>query len=377
MNRPIPLVNILHLYLWLHEICLFSNCPLTFNCLYFPQYLNISRFIKNMIEMIERKKIELLVLNNLVWFILIGFFLFMGFIIPRGWFTLENIDLILYVSAPLSILAFGAAIIFISGVLDISLAENVGFTAVITGLVMARWATGLPGFVGIIIIVAFGTFLGMINGFFVGKMKLSPILVTISTLLIYMWMTRFFMSRSIDGSELPGILLYPGSATLFGFLRVAIIIFIVIFLLLHFVMNHTSFGNKIYAVGGNPSSAEMLGINVGKTYFWAYTIGGALAGVAALIWVGFVGAIPATLADRRIFEIFAAVFIGGIGIHGGRGSLMGVLGGVLLLATISAGLAMLAVDPELREALTGVVLIAAVIVNKTRERLIDRILMPQ
>ncbi|MBA7604429.1 Fructose import permease protein FrcC [subsurface metagenome] len=330
-----------------------------------------------MITMVERKKIELLVLNNLVWFILIGFFLFIGLFIPMGWFTLENIDIILYVSAPLSIVVFGAAIIIISGALDISLAQNVGFAAVITGLMVARWTTGLPGFVSIILIISVGTFLGMINGFFVGKFKLSPILVTISTYLIYMWMTRFFMTRTIDGSELPGILLYPGSAILFGFLRVAIIIFIVIFLLIYFIMNHTSFGNRIYAVGGNPSSARMLGISVGRTQFWAFTIGGALAGIAALIWVGFVGAIPSTLADGRIFQIFAAVFIGGVSMSGGRGNLLGVLGGVLLLSTIGGGLTMLAVDPRLRQAFMGVVLLIAIIINKTRERLIDRILMPR
>lgn len=326
--------------------------------------------------MIEQKKIQLFVLNNLVWFILIGFFLVMGFFIPRGWFTLTNIDLIIYVSIPLAIVAFAEAIVIIAGCIDVSLTEIVGFAAVLMGVTMVHWITGLHGFVSIIMIVGLATLLGMINGFFVGKVKLSPILVTIATYLIYMWMTRFFMTRTIDGSELSSIVFYPGSGVLFGFLRFPILILIGVFLSVYILMNYTSFGNRVYAVGGNPASAEMLGISVGKTRFWVYTLAGTLGGLAALIWVGFVGCIPPTLADGRIFLIFAAVFIGGVSMSGGRGSLVGVLGGVLLLSTVSAGSTMLAVDPKLREALMGVVMLIAIIINKTRERLIDKILLP-
>jgi ribose/xylose/arabinose/galactoside ABC-type transport system permease subunit len=332
--------------------------------------------MKKMNAMIKRKKIELFVLNNLVWFILVGFFLVMGFFLPMGWFTLTNIDLIIFVSAPLAIVAFAEAIVIISGGIDVSLTEIVGFAAVLMGIMMVHWTTGLPGFVSIIMLVGLGTFLGMINGFFVGKVKLSPILVTIATYLIYMWMTRFFMTGTIQGSQLPSILLYPGSGVLFGFLRVPILILIGAFLLLYIFMNYTSFGNRIYAVGGNPASAEMLGISVGRTHFWVYALAGTLGGLAALVWIGFVGSIPPTLADGRIFLVFAAVFVGGVSMAGGRGSLLGVLGGVLLLSTISAGLTMLAVDPMLREALMGVVMLIAIGINKTRERLIDRILLP-
>lgn len=326
--------------------------------------------------MIKLKEIELFLLNNLVWFIVIGFFLVMGFFIPRGWFTLRNIDLILYVSTPLAIVAFAEAIVVISGGIDISLTEIVGFAGVLMGVTMVHWTTGLPGFVSIIMVVGLGTLLGMINGFFVGKVKLSPILVTIATYLVYMWITRFFMTRTIDGSELPSILLYPGSGILFGFLRFPILILIGVFLLHWILINYTSFGNRIFAVGGNPASSEMLGISVGRTYFWVYALAGTLGGLAALIWIGFVGCVPTTLADGRIFMVFAAVFIGGVSMAGGKGSLGGVLGGVLLLSTISAGTTMLAMDPRLREALMGVVMLMAIIINKTRERLIDKILLP-
>ena len=322
-------------------------------------------------------RVELFVLNNLVWFILVGFFLVMGLFIPVGWFTLTNIDLILFVSAPLAVVAFAEAIIIIAGGIDVSLTEIVGLAAVLTGVVIVYHITVLPGFVSILMIAGIGALLGMINGFFIGKTKLSPILVTIATYLIYLWMTRFIMTGTIQSSQLPSILLYPGSGILFGFLRVPILIFVIVFLLLHILMNYTSFGNKIYAVGGNPASSEMLGISVGKTHFWAYTLAGALGGLAALIWIGFVGSIPPTLADGRIFSIFASVFVGGVAMTGGRGSLFGVLGGVLLLSTFSAGLTMLATNPMLREALMGVVMLIAIIINKIRERLIDKILLPK
>jgi len=146
---------------------------------------------------------------------------------------------------------------------------------------------------------------------------------------------------------------------------------------LYFILDHTRFGSHIRAIGGNSDAANMLGINVGNTHFWIFTIAGALAGVAGLLYTGYLKCIPSTIAEGDIFLAFAGAIIGGVSLRGGRGSAIGALGGVLLMGVINAGCTMTAMEPALRGVLNGFILLTAILINKTRANLRDRILMPK
>lgn len=323
--------------------------------------------------MVGVERIKLALVDYMIWLIIAGAFIFFSCTIPR-FLTFKNVLFILYVAAPLGLLVFGEAVCLLGGNMDLSLSENAGFTAMIVGVMLVDWAPWLPGWTGIILMALVGAGLGAVNGFFVGKVKINPFLVTLSTFLIYNWMTYYLRRGAII--KMPGALLIPGGGRIGGvFIAIPILIGMAIFL--YFILDHTRFGSHIRAIGGNSDAANMLGINVGNTHFWIFTIAGALAGVAGLLYTGYLKCIPSTIAEGDIFLAFAGAIIGGVSLRGGRGSAIGALGGVLLMGVINAGCTMTAMEPALRGVLNGFILLAAILINKTRANLRDRILMPK
>ena len=319
------------------------------------------------------QRIKLMLVDYMIWLIIAGIFIFFSCTIPR-FFTFKNILFTLYVVSPLGLLVFGEAVCLLGGNMDLSLSQNAGLTAMIVGVILVDWATWLPGWTGIILMALVGAGLGAVNGFFVGRVKINPFLVTLSTFLMYNWATYYLRRGAIV--KLPGALLIPGGGRIGGvFIAIPILIGMAIFL--YFILDHTRFGSHIRAIGGNSDAANMLGINVGNTHFWIFTIAGALAGTAGLLYTGYLKCIPSTIAEGDIFLAFAGAIIGGISLGGGRGSAIGALGGVILMGIIDAGCTMTAMEPALRGVLNGFILLAAILINKTRANLRDRILMPK
>jgi len=321
--------------------------------------------------MINSEKIKLALVEHMIWVITIGVFIIFSLTIPN-FFTIKNILFLLYAASPLGLLVFGEAIALLSGNMDLSLSENAGLTAMLVGLILVDWAPWLPGWVGIILMVLIGALLGSINGFLMSKLKVSSFLITLPTYLIFDWMTFYLRRQAI--ANVPDALLVLGGGKIGGIFN-SIFVLAGVVIVLYIILNHTRFGSHIRAVGGNSDASRMLGINVGNIYFWIFTFNGALAGISGLLYVGYLKCIPSTIAQGAIFLAFAGSIIGGI--EGGRGSIIGALGGLILMGIIDAGCTMTAMDPALRQVLNGVILFIAILINITRGNLRDRILMPK
>ena len=318
------------------------------------------------------KKFMLLLIEHLIWVLIVFVFLLFSLFI-RNFFTLRNLHYILYMASLLGLLVFAQSITLLSGNMDLSISQNAGLSAILVGVIMVDWMPWLPGWTGIIMILAIGGLLGAFNGFFVGKLKINPFLVTLSTYLMFNWLTYFIRKGAIV--DVPPALIFLGGGKI-GEIYIAIFVLIALCTFLYFVLDHTRFGSYIRAVGGNADSAEMLGIKTGKIKFWVFTIGGLLAGGAGLIYIGYLKTIPSTIAEGDIlFLAFAGSIIGGVSMSGGRGSIFGALGGIILIALIQAGTTMTAMDPTLRGFLNGVILLIAILINKSREMLRDKLLM--
>jgi len=323
--------------------------------------------------MINSQKIKLALVENMIWIIILGVFIIFSLTIPN-FFTIKNILFILYAASPLGLIVFGEAIALLSGNMDLSLSENAGLTAMLVGIILVDWAPWLPGWVGIILMVLIGALLGSINGFFIGKLKINPFLITLSTFLIFNWFTYYLRRGAIV--KFPDDLLVLGGGKTGGIFN-AIFVLVGIMIMLYIILDHTRFGSHIRAIGGNSEASEMLGISVENTNFWIFTITGALAGISGLLYVGYLKCIPSTIADGAIFLAFAGAIIGGVSLKGGRGSIIGALGGVILMGIIEAGCTMTAMDPALRGVLNGFILLIAILINRTRGNLRDRILIPK
>jgi len=323
--------------------------------------------------MINSEKIKLGLVEHLIWLIILGVFIVFSLTIPH-FFTIRNLLFILYAASPLGFLVFGEAIALLSGNMDLSLSENAGLTAMLVGVILVDWAPWLPGWVGIILMVLVGALLGAVNGFFVGKMKINPFLITLSTFIMFNWST-YYLRRGVI-VKVPDALLVLGGGKTGGIFNSIFVIVGMVFIL-YILLEHTRFGSHIKAIGGNSEASGMLGISVENTNFWIFTISGAMAGISGLLYVGYLKCIPSTIADGAIFLAFAGAIMGGVSLQGGRGSIIGALGGLILMGIIDAGCTMTAMEPALRGVLNGFILLIAILINRTRESLRDRILMPK
>lgn len=320
---------------------------------------------------ISRKDIALWFIQNFVWLLAVGFFL--GFSVALGgiFFNLTNIHFVFYVSSMIGMLVLAESVALISGNFDLSVAQNAGLTAMLTGVLIIKF--NIPGLVAIFLTIIIGGCFGAFNGYFIGKRGLNPFLVTLSTYLMFDWLTYVIRQTSIFA--LPEIYMFPGQGKIGG-IYVAIFIFLIAAVLLFLFLKKVPYGNYIYAVGGNPDATEMVGVNAGNVVFWVFVLSGALSGIAGLLYTGYADAITSTLADGKMFMAFAGAIIGGISLDGGRGTATNAVGGIILIGIIEAGLTMMMISPQMQGFLKGVLVFVAILINQFRTRFRRNLLMP-
>jgi ribose/xylose/arabinose/galactoside ABC-type transport system permease subunit len=310
-------------------------------------------------------------LENIIWPILILSFVVFSFLVPEIFASLDNVQFILYASAPLGVLVLAESICLLSGNFDLSVAATAGFSAMFAALVLTQWFPGTPALIGILVVLTVGGVIGLLNGISIGLLGVNPFLQTLTFFIIFGEGTSVLSSLSI--SSLPERYLYLGDGTLLG-VRVAVLVLLVLFVAAWVLSKYSRIGLAVYAVGGDQNAANEAGINTAGVIVLVYVVSGVLSGLAGLLYTGFVGTASPTLADGALFPAFAAAVIGGISLFGGRGNILGALGGVLLLSTIQSGLTLVQVDATLVRVINGVILLIAVLLYTGEERLRTRIL---
>ncbi len=320
---------------------------------------------------ISGKDIALWFIQNFVWLLAGAFFIVFSVTLGGMFFNLNNLHFIFYVSSMVGMLVLAESIALISGNFDLSVAQNAGLTAMLTGVLIVKF--NIPGLVAIFLTIIIGGILGAFNGYFIGKRGLNPFLVTLSTYLMFDWLTYVIRQTSI--LNLPGIYMFPGSGKIGG-IYAAIFIFLIAAILLFLFLKKATYGNYIYAVGGNPDATVMVGVNAGNVVFWVFVLSGALSGIAGLLYTGYAGAVTSTLADGKMFMAFAGAIIGGISLAGGRGTATNAVGGIILIGIIEAGLTMMMISPQMQGFLKGVLVFVAILINQFRTSFRKRLLMP-
>jgi len=336
---------------------------------------SVSESIENNTISINARKIGLFVLENLVWFLTAAIFIAFGLLVD-GFLTLNVVYFILYVSSPIGILVLAQSLCLLSGNFDLSIAQNAGLSALIVGLIIGREMPGvIPTPIAIALVPLLGGVLGAFNGFFIGILKINSFLVTLSTYLIYEFLAYYLLTQPIPGYHLPAGFLALGGWKL-GPLYITFYAFFLIAIILNLYLKYSAFGIKIYAVGSDYETAEAAGINTGRVLFWVYVMAGVLAGIAGLAYAGFGGSISNSMAGGEVFWSFAGAIIGGVSMKGGRGKILGAMGGALLLGVIGSGVVLLDITATLRDVIKGFVVLAAVLIGKYRASAIDLLLMP-
>ena len=319
----------------------------------------------------RKGQVSLVLLENLSWILIIAFYVVFAVLRPTGMLKGSTLVFIVYSALPLGFLVFGEGIILINGRIDLSIAQIAGFTAMLSAMITTKWAPFIGPPFDVLLTLAIGGACGLINGFTVGVLGLNPFLATMGTFIAFDGATLLLQSFPVYEGFSPFFLAIGGVD------YISIPIAVAILVILQIILTKTPFGKHVYAVGGSPESARMLGINPNRMYFIVYVLSGVFAGFSAIFYTGFLHAVPPALADGNVFLAFAGAIIGGISLDGGRGSMVNAFAGVIFLGVIEAGLSMFNVSPYLRKVINGLLVILAILINRYRNNMRDKILVPK
>jgi len=296
----------------------------------------------------------------------------MGVITKGLTISRANMMNVLLQSSIKGVAALGQAFVIISAGIDISIG-GIGLVCSILGATLMTQTphlniVGHPVsiYIAIPLMLLTGIGWGVINGASVSRIAMPPLIVTLA-----MWEITKGVAFQISGGQsfgrLPENLAFLGSGTIVG-IPVPVIIFIAVAVTTYFVLNHTALGRSVYATGGNPVSAWLSGINVKNIQFIVYLISGFLAGVAGVIVTARVmSASMRTLTGLEIDSI-AAVSVGGVSLAGGKGSIIGVVLGILIISVVDNGLSILGASPAIQGIVKGVIIFTAIAIDCIRRR---------
>jgi rhamnose transport system permease protein len=292
----------------------------------------------------------------------------------QGFASPANLANIFNDTSILIILALAQMTVILTKSIDLSVAANLAFTGMAVAMLNAGYPD-LPLALLILIAIVMGAALGAINGYLVWALEIPPIVVTLGTLTIYRGMS-FVLSGGawVNAHQFTPTFLNVPRTPIAG-LPVLAWVAIAIVLIVYFILRYTRFGRSTYAAGGNPVAAVYAGIDVGWTRFLAFVLSGALAGLSGYLWVARYAVAYVDIANGFELDSVAACVIGGISIAGGVGSVAGTVLGALFLGVIKNALPVIGISPFTQMAISGTVIILAVVFNARRERNRGRIIL--
>ena len=267
--------------------------------------------------------------------------------------------------ASYAILAVGLTLIIGSGGIDISVGSVLGFSTVLLGVVLSRTGSSLA--VACLLAIAAGTAWGAFNGLAVARLRLQPIVVTLST-----WAAARGLAYVMAGQGISSIKL-PDSAESLSNMTYGspapVVLALVVAVAGWLVLSRTPFGRHILAIGSNEEAARLSGIDVSRVKLSVYAITGFLAGLAGVITAGMMNTATTEAGLGYEFEAITAVLIGGTSISGGEATVLGSALGVIAVALLNRGLGLLGInDLDLwRMLCLGVILIASVMLDRLRK----------
>lgn len=307
-----------------------------------------------------RTKIQLALLDNLVWVLLAVFFIANAFFTP-AFLGMKNQLNILYQSATLGLLVLGMGIVMMVGELDLSMEATLAFAPGVTILVAQQLSLGPV--VCIFMTLALGVAVGFFNGFFVAKMKTNSFLLTMSSQIVMRGLVLFLVPFSLAGLDKGYTFLGRGRI---GSLQIAILALIVIYIIFEFIFHKTVFGRKFALTGGSRRAAYISGINTDRVIICAFVLAGLLSAVAGLVTAGRQNAVSNSMGEGMVMMAFAGAILGGCSFNGGMGKPVGMLGGTLLLGMIDNALNLNGVDVNLVSATKGGLIFLAIILDRLR-----------
>jgi rhamnose transport system permease protein len=261
------------------------------------------------------------------------------------------------------IVALVMTFIIINGEIDLSVGSMMGLSACAFGWMVKEQGVAAPA--AIAISLGIGVLGGALNGWFITRVGLPSLVVTLATLIGFRGLARVLVEdRGL--TDFPDWFDALGQKGLIGPLPFALIAFAVLFLVLYIVLERSGFGRKTQVIGTNREVAEFAGIDTNRHKMILFIASGTISAFAGLLYAARVGAVRGDVANGFELDIITIVLLGGVSIFGGTGSLIGTLLAILIVLNIRNGMALLNITGHIQTGVIGLLLIASVIVPRLR-----------
>ena len=287
--------------------------------------------------------------------VMIALFVFLSIASPY-FFKWENISNMLLQSVFVMLVAFGMMFVLTIGGIDLSVGAVLGYSGAVAGMVIAGGGSVM---LGVLAGLGTGALLGVINGFFITKLKIAPFLVTFAMSSI----VRGILMLSTTNGAVTGFavedFMWLAQGTVAG-LPVPVFITIIVFVILLILFKFTSFGRYVIAIGTNKNASFLSGVACNKITLIVYTLSGILAGLSGVLLAARLTSVPMQMGDSYEMNAIAAAVIGGTSMAGGKGSIIGPIIGAIIWGMIANGLDLMSVNQFYRQIIVGIIIIVAV-----------------
>jgi rhamnose transport system permease protein len=311
-------------------------------------------------------------LSNITWtwehmlVVMLGLALLMGRLLSDAFLGTDNLGNLLAAISEIALMALGMTLLVVAAEIDLSVASILGLCSGLMGLM---WQAGLPMPLTLALVLLTGIVAGAFNGWLVTGLRLPSLAVTIGTMALFRGIT-FILLGDTAVASFPehytafGINLLDGSFLPLVFVWLLLPLAVVFMLLLQF----TGFGRKVYAIGANEMAVRFSGINVGRSKFLLFVLSGAMSALAGIVYTLRFSSARADNGTGFELGVVAAVLFGGVSIFGGRGTVVGVLLALLIMAVLNNALTLSDVSNEIVTIVTGLLLLSSVLVPNLMER---------
>lgn len=305
--------------------------------------------------------------ENTLGVITAGLFVLMSFSIP-GFFSSNNLTNMMFQLPEFGLIALAMMVVIVTGGIDLSIT----YTAALSGVTIALMASsGYPMLGAIFIGVLVGLSCGLINGVLISKIGVSPILVTLGTMVLFEGLIlSITKGNSISGFSEGYSLI--GNGYYMGIVPLSIIIFVLFAILTAILLSKTKWGRSVYMVGSNPIATLFSGVNNSKVLMRVYLYAALLATIASIIMTSRYNTAKVDLGSSYLLQSVAAAVLGGTEIQGGYGKVIGTVYAVVIFQMLSSGLNLMGVPRSIVTVMMGVILITVLVINFVKTKLDEK-----
>jgi ribose transport system permease protein len=264
------------------------------------------------------------------------------------------------------LIASGVTLVIIAGGIDLSIGANVGLSACIAATVIKSSGSIV---LGLAAGLACGTAIGFLNGLMVTLLRLPPFIATYGMLWVVHGITFWYMAGETIYGFPPGFRTL-GSGYVLG-IPVPVYLMVLALAALGVFIRYTTYGYELYAIGANGEAARLSGVPVSSRKNLVYTISGAMAGLAAIVYLARLNSAEADIGEPLLLPAIAAVLVGGTSLMGGVGTLSGTLVGAVTLTLVLNGMNLLSINANWQPLVTGVVILLAAWIDIVTRRRVE------